>query len=221
MRNSISVFLTECLLMWKPETSTLQHSGRKCKRCCNQGHFPVRAPYSVMNGFLITSIVPVGYNSVSLENSIKSSFTVFHLASNIQCPRKRLRVFWSHDRAISKCLGRILLLSLTKSPIFWKFLMAWEIELTLELEEHICCWWVFMRLVALFMSNKATSLFTVLRKLDSFVRLPHLCLPAFLPFHSHSLYPFTPHFLLPNILSTIEYQQFRSIIHTNSSLILG
>lgn len=118
MRNSISVSLTECLLMWKPESSTLQHSGRKCEHCSNQGHFPASAPDSVMNGFLITSIVPVGFNSMSLEDSVKSSFTVFHLVSNLPWPRMRFRLFCIHNMAISRCTGRILLLSFNKISNF-------------------------------------------------------------------------------------------------------
>lgn len=81
-------------------------------------------------------------------------------------------------------------------------------------DEYICFWLVFMKLVALFMSNKATSLFIVLRKLGSFLRLPYLCLPFLLPYLSPFIHPF----FSPSILSTIEYQQFRSITHTKSNL---
>lgn len=49
-----------------------------------KGFFSVSAPYSLlMNGFLITTIVPVGQKSIILENSIKSSFTVLLLALNV------------------------------------------------------------------------------------------------------------------------------------------
>lgn len=42
-----------------------------------------------MNGFLITSIVPVGQRSMVLENSIKPSFIVLHSASNIASDPER------------------------------------------------------------------------------------------------------------------------------------
>ena len=42
-----------------------------------------------MNGFLITIIVPVGQRSMVLENSIKTSFVVLHLASNIASDPER------------------------------------------------------------------------------------------------------------------------------------
>ena len=46
-----------------------------------------------MNGFLITIIVPVGQRSMVLENSIKTSFVVLHLASNIASDPERDREY--------------------------------------------------------------------------------------------------------------------------------
>lgn len=54
-----------------------------------KGIFLIVSYSLLMNGFLITSIVPVGQRSMVLENSIKPSFIVLHSASNIASDPER------------------------------------------------------------------------------------------------------------------------------------